>query len=187
VLKPGMSAADIERLLQACDGPSFEMVRMRAFLQVMLATALRFHSVWSMSMSRLDVDKRRAWVLCKGGRTEPVDIDGKAMRDLKVYLGRRRVVAAPGEQAVWLTGDGGPLSYHGAHAMFTRLEALTGIKCNPHRFRHTVAQAAARAGAPVADIQDLLKHKSDVVSRMYIGEARQDVAAALGPKYSLAG
>lgn len=186
-LKPGMSPKDIEALLAACDSSTFEMIRLRAFLQVMLATALRFNSVWSMSMSRLDVEQKRAWVLCKGNRMEPVDIDGKAMRDLRVYLGRRRQVVQPGEQAVWVKEGGEPIGYDGAHAAFTRLEQVTGIKCNPHRFRHTVAQAAAKAGAPVADIQDLLKHKSDRVSRMYIGEARQDVAAALGPKYSLAG
>jgi hypothetical protein len=45
----------------------------------------------------------------------------------------------------------------------------------------------SRAGASIADIQDVLGHESDTMVRRRAGEARRFAAAALMPKYSLAG
>lgn len=186
-LKDALTLVERERVLSAVDGSSFEQVRDKAFVQLLLATACRFKEIHGLDITTVDVDNKRVWVVLKGGRSVPVDIDGKALRDFKIYLGRRRLVASSAERAVWLTDDGSALSYWGAYAIFDRLRARSGVKCNPHKFRHTVAQAAAANGAPVADIQDLLHHSSDHMSRRYIGNARQDVAAGLAKKWSLAG
>lgn len=185
--KEGMTLEEREKLLQACDGNSFEAVRDRAFVQLLLATACRFKEIHGLTTEAVDIDAKRMWVVLKGGRQVPVDIDGRALRDLRVYLGRRRLVADAGTREVWLTDSGAPLTYWGAYGIFSRLSERSGVKCNPHRFRHTVAQTAAASGAPIADVQDLLHHTSDKMSRRYIGNARQDVAAGLAKKWSLAG
>ena len=44
----------------------------------------------------------------------------------------------------------------------------------------------ARAGASIADVQDVLGHESDKMARHYAGEARKFAAAELMSKYSLA-
>lgn len=185
--KDGLSPDEREKILLACSGPSFEDVRDRAFIQLLLATACRFKEIHGLTTNDIDLDAKRMWVVLKGGRTVPVDLDGRALRDFKIYLGRRRQVAAVDEQHVWLADGGKPLTYWGAHAIFTRLTAELGFQCNPHRFRHTLAQHMAESGAPIADIQDALHHTSDHMSRRYIGNARQDVAAGLAKKWSLAG
>ncbi len=186
-LKDALTMTDRETLLAAVDGGSFTHTRDRAFIQLLLATACRFKEIYGLSLDTIDIEAKRMWVVLKGGRQVPVDVDGRALRDLKTYIARRRMVADAGVHDLWLSDEGRPLQYWGAYGIFKRLEARTGIQCNPHRFRHTVAQAAAQAGAPVADIQDLLHHSSDHMSRRYIGNARQEVAAGLATKWSLAG
>ncbi len=175
------------RMLDTVEGGSFEQVRDRAYIQLMLATACRFKEIYGLSTTTVDLETKRMWVVLKGGRQVPVDVDGRALRDLRTYIGRRRSVAASNESHLWLSDSGRPLTYWGAYGIFNRLEERSGVKCNPHKFRHTVAQAAAQAGAPVADVQDLLHHSSDQMARRYIGNARQDVAAGLAKKWSLAG
>lgn len=186
-LKDAFTLAERETLLAAVDGGSFEHVRDRAYVQLLLATACRFKEIYALTTDTVDIESKRLHVTLKGGRQVPVDIDGRALRDFKAYMAARRRVAGSSERAVWLADSGKPLQYWGAYGIFKRLEARTGVTCNPHKFRHTCAQVAAQAGAPVADIQDLLHHTSDHMSRRYIGNARQEVAAGLAVKYSLAG
>ncbi len=183
-LKDAFTPEDREKLLGSLEGQSFEHVRDRAFVQLLLATACRFAEIHTMTP---DLDAKRVWVTLKGGRVVPVDVDGRALRDLKTYLGRRRLVADKDEKAVWLSDSGQPLTYWGAYGIFARLEARSGVHCNPHKFRHTVAQTMAQGSAAVADIQAVLHHTSDLISRRYIGNARQDVEAGLAKKWSLAG
>jgi len=185
--KEGLTVQDRETILRVLDGQSFEEVRDRAFVQLLLATACRFKEIYGLSTTTVDMDNKRLWVVLKGGRQVPVDVDGRALRDLRVYLGRRRVVADSSETALWVADGGKPLTYWGANGIFARLEQRSGVKCNPHRFRHTLAQHMAEQGAPVADIQDALHHTSDRMSRRYIGNARTEVAAGLAKKWSLAG
>jgi integrase len=186
-IKEALSPADREKIMAACDGSGFEQVRDRAFVQLLLATACRFKEIYGLTTDTVDLDTKRMWVVLKGGRNVPVDVDGKALRDLRVYMGRRRLVAPPSESSLWLSDSGKPLTYWGAYGIFNRLTERTGVKCNPHRFRHTLAQVMASGGAPIADIQDALHHTSDRMSRRYIGNARQEVAAGLAKKWSLAG
>ncbi len=186
-LKEAFTAGEREQMLATVEGGSFEHVRDRAYIQLLLATACRFKEIYGLTLDTVDIDSKRVWVVLKGGRQVPVDVDGRALRDLKTYLAARRRVAGDSERGLWVADSGKPLTYWGAYGIFARLEERSGVKCNPHKFRHTVAQMAAQSGAPVADIQDLLHHSSDVMSRRYIGNARQDVAAGLAKKFSLAG
>jgi len=186
-IKEALSPADREKLMAACDGSGFEAVRDRAFVQLLLATACRFKEIYGLTADRVDTTNKRLWVVLKGGRQVPVDIDGRALRDFSLYLRRRRDLCGPDTSAVWLSDSGKPLTYWGAYGIFNRLSDKTGVKCNPHRFRHTFAQMMAAGDAPVADIQDALHHTSDRMSRRYIGNARQEVAAGLAKKWSLAG
>ena len=66
--------------------------------------------------------------------------------------------------------------------------AATRVKrLGSHLIRHSFEQGMARAGASIAEIQDVLGHESDKMARHYAGEARKVAAANLMTKYSLAG
>lgn len=185
-MKEGLNVGERAQLLAGVDGQSFEDVRDRAFMQLLLATGCRFKEIHGLTTNTVDLEAKRIWVTLKGGRQVPVDIDGRALRDFKLYLGRRRLVVSANTIAIWVSDGGKPLSYWGGQAIFKRLGAKSNVKCNPHKFRHTMAQTMAKGGAAVADIQAVLHHSSDVMSKRYMGNARMDVEAGLAKKWSLA-
>jgi site-specific recombinase XerD len=182
--KPGFTPKQREAIMDALEGNSFAAVRDRAFVQMVQATACRFCEIGMLTMNRIDGDTIQ--VLLKGGRYVNVQLQKAAVRDLKVYLGRRRQVADSTVQELWVKETGQPMTRAGRRAIFLRIEAKVGFKVGPHRFRHTVTQMAAKGGAPVADIQAMLHHATPVMTMRYIGEARREQEAAIAVKWGLA-
>ena len=66
-----------------------------------------------------------------------------------------------------------------------RLRARCGIaRLHWHLFRHGFAQTALVKGAPPALVQEMLGHSTNVMTRRYLGRARQTEAARQMPKYA---
>lgn len=184
--KPGLTSDERKAILDALEGSSFTAVRDRAFIQMVAATACRFSEIAHLPIGRVDPVAGSIQVRLKGGRYADVALQKAALRDLKVYLSMRRAIAQPGVDDLWVSDEGGRLTEYGLRAIFNRLEARVGFKCNPHKIRHTVAKTAAANGAPVADIQAMLHHSSPTMAMRYIGDARRDVEAKLALQWGLA-
>ena len=66
-----------------------------------------------------------------------------------------------------------------------RLRARSGIaRLHWHLFRHGFAQTALVKGAPAALVQEMLGHSTNVMTRRYLGRARQTEAARQMPNYA---
>jgi integrase len=58
--------------------------------------------------------------------------------------------------------------------IWRRIQKRSGVKrLGSHLIRHSSGQGMARAGALIADIQDVLDHESDKMARHYPGEGRK--------------
>lgn len=69
--------------------------------------------------------------------------------------------------------------------IFKRLKKTSGVaRLHPHLFRHTFAQVALEKGVGRAELQEMLGHHTDEMTRRYSGSKRQQTAAKLMPKYS---
>jgi integrase len=56
--------------------------------------------------------------------------------------------------------------------IWRRIRKRSGLKrLGSHLIRHSKGPGMARAGASIADIQDVLGHHSDEMARHYAGEA----------------
>jgi site-specific recombinase XerD len=65
------------------------------------------------------------------------------------------------------------------------LKVRSGVeRIHSHLFRHNFAQVALEKGAERAAVQDMLGHKTDMMSRRYAGAVRQQTAARMMPRYS---
>ena len=63
-----------------------------------------------------------------------------------------------------------PLTLNGLKMILKALDADTGIKCNPYRFRHTFCTWCADAGMHMLHLQHLLGHaRNDMVAYYYRG------------------
>lgn len=175
IIEP-LSQADRAALLEACNGDSFDQIRDRAFIRLLLATACRFDEIHSLLTDRIDMNTSRMWITLSSGRSVPLSIDSTTLRELQIYLGRRRLVAAPGDAALWLKDNGAPLTYWTTYAVLLRLAATTVVDCNPRQFRYTVAQMATLRGFPV-----------ELPTVPPIATERESRVAKLALKYSLSG
>lgn len=77
--------------------------------------------------------------------------------------------SSPGRERQLATG--------GPHDLAAHPEALSCQALGSHLMRHSHGQGMARAGASIADIQDVLDHESDKIARHHAGRARKHAAA----------
>ena len=69
-----------------------------------------------------------------------------------------------------------PLSYHGAHRMFERVNDLVGSGATLHSLRHTAAYRMAEDPAlPLTDVQFVLGHAQLTTTQIYLTPRKEDV------------
>lgn len=148
-----------------------------------MATAFRFDTVRAMPLAALNRITGEVEVVTKGGKVMQGKLDPKALAHVRSYLRLRPETNSP----AMFTDTGRALSYWGGRMIWRRIQRRSGVRrLGSHLIRHSFGQGMARAGAAIADIQDVLGHESDKMARYYAGEARKFAAANLMSKYSLA-
>jgi len=73
----------------------------------------------------------------------------------------------------------------GAHSVMRRLRERSGIaRIHWHLFRHGFAQHAQKNGVDVGEVQEMLGHTTNVMTRRCLGQVKQVVAARKMPRFS---
>ena len=73
-----------------------------------------------------------------------------------------------------------PLTYHGAHRMFERVNVLAGTAATLHSLRHTAAYRMAQDPAlPLSDVQFVLGHAALTTTQIYLTPRKEDVIRRL--------
>lgn len=175
----GRSAAldpdDVRRLLVSCDRHKAAGRRDFAILTILARLGLRRSEVACLGLG--DVDWRNGEIVVhgKGSRLArlplPVDV-GAAMAD---YCRRGR--PQQGHQAVFLQLQApyGPLAPHAVTEVMYRACRRAGLTpTGPHRLRHSTATSMRRAGAPLYEIGQILRHGRMTSTALY---AKEDLGA----------
>jgi site-specific recombinase XerD len=69
-----------------------------------------------------------------------------------------------------------PLTYHGVHRMFERVNARAGTSATLHSLRHTAAYRMAEdATLPLTDVQLVLGHASLTTTQIYLTPRKEEV------------
>lgn len=178
---PAIGPAALEEIVDGFDRPDYVDARDRAFVATLASTGLRFSEALGMGVEGLDRVTGEFVVTLKGGDEHLARVSPRALKLIKAYLRRRPEAES---DRLWLTEDGRPLSYQGGQHIFRRVSLRVGTRVHAHLFRHTFAQHALEAGAGAAEVQDMLGHKTDAMTRRYTGNVRKRRAAQLMPQYS---
>jgi site-specific recombinase XerD len=181
--KDGLTAEQLEQVLNCYDESSYEQARDRAMVAFYASSGLRFDEVLKLSIHM--VDQYSGWVktIGKGNTERIVRITERASKYLRIYLQRREAIK--GCDALWTTRLGTKLSYYGGQMIFKRLKARSGVSiAHAHRFRHTWTQTALKKGAERALVQDAMGWTSDAMVRRYGGWVRSETAAAAMPNFA---
>ncbi len=154
--------AEVSAMLAVCErdiqrGNRYLGVRNKAIISVFIDTGLRLQELTDMKLSELDPQLQQVRVLGKGSKFRVVPINGQAKRALKLYLTQFRM---PGDDAVWVTDNGQPLSFHSIRIMIDRLKKRAGVTSggSAHRFRHYFATRYLENGGDMNSLRLILGH-----------------------------
>ena len=138
---------DQRQLLRACERAS---ARDRALVVVMLFTALRLSEAVALDLDDVQVTARKGRVVVRSGKGDllrEVPLNPLVRQVIDEWLGERTAIAAPGEQALFLSRAGARLSLRAADSAVRKVAGMAGLELSAHVLRRRVAQLAALARA----------------------------------------
>lgn len=168
-LPRAISSEDVARLLASCDRRRAIGRRDHAILLLLARLGLRGGEVVAMELGDIDWRAGELMVRGKGRRQDRLPLPAEVGEAVVAYLQRGR--PASDSRKLFLRcfapsiglGDTGAL-----RGVLARACARAGLPyVSPHRLRHTAATEMLRAGAPLAEIGQVLRHGSAVTTAMY--------------------
>lgn len=170
-----LEGVEVARLIASCDRRSAAGRRDFAILTVLARLGLRAREVAALSVDDVDWRGGELAVAGKGNRHDrlplPADV-GKAVAD---YCRRGR--RSGGCRALFLhvRAPCGALSPSAVSYVVVRASGRAGLpRAGAHRLRHSAAAAMRRAGAPLFEIGQVLRHRHTATTAGY---AKDDFAA----------
>ncbi|MEV4245877.1 tyrosine-type recombinase/integrase [Streptosporangium canum] len=174
-LPRGLDAVQVEGVLAGPDTSTAAGLRDHAVLTVLARLGLRGAEAAALGLADVDWHAGEIIVRGKGSCVERIPLPIEVGQVLAAYLtGGRPVCDCP---ALFVTARA---PYHALSG--TSVRAIMGRACRraglprlgAHRLRHTVATDLLRAGAPLTEVGQLLRHRSQLSTTVY---AKVDHAA----------
>lgn len=170
-----LSEQEIEQILDSFDLLTFEGVRDRAMTALLFGTGVRRGELHRMVMADYDAIVAGFMVHGKNGEDRPVRMREQCFKIFKEYM---RIRPRSACQDVWLQKDGSPLGKWGIESIFRRVKGRCGVRrFHPHLARHTFGSRALLNGADRQTVQDMLGHRSPLMTQLYTSQARKENAA----------
>jgi integrase/recombinase XerC/integrase/recombinase XerD len=165
IIKP-FTDSHIRGILLLCDEHTRAGIRNRAIILMLLDTGIRLNELANIQLADLDLDNETVIVMGKGNRQRMVRIGKVAQKALLQYLLSRK----DNHSCLWVTEEGKPLAKAGISVMFRVLKHRAGfqdVRLSAHTFRHTSGTWALLNGASERDVQLLLGHRTERMTRHY--------------------
>ena len=188
-LRRGLAAEQVMALLDSCDLDTAVGARDFAILKLLVRLGMRRGEVAGLTLDDIDWRSGEITVRGKGGRSErlplPVDV-GDALAD---YLRRGRRASAEGRAVfVRVKAPHRALTPAGVSQVVIAAGRRAGLgRVNAHRLRHTTATELLRSGAPLVEVGQLLRHRSQQTTAIYAKVDRERLRALARPWPSLEG
>lgn len=173
---------DVSRLLASCDRRTAIGRRDFAILTVLSRLGLRASEVVDLTLEDLDWTTGEVTISGKGGRRDQLPIPADVGRALADYCRRGR--PATTHRVMFLHGRApyGPLSYHAIGQIVMAACRRAGLpEVRAHRLRHASACSMRRAGAPLLEIGQVLRHRWAATTALYAKDDLEALASLARP------
>jgi integrase/recombinase XerD len=171
---------EIERVLDGIDHHTFTGIRLRALVELLLATGMRISEALALTREPFEMETRDVDIVGKGKRRRTVFFSSRCRAWIKAYLGRR----IDDNPALFVT-TGFPVRKcrrEDIHRFFSNLRSKVGITkpLTPHVLRHTFCTNLRNHGADISLIKDLAGHQNiHTTARYYLGKDKEVLRRAV--------
>lgn len=170
-----LSETEVATILASIDHQSAWGVRDATIVLLFLDTGLRRGELAGASMANLHLEEGYLKVMGKGSKERVAPFGGAAQRALMKYIFHFRPEPL-GEDGIFLTLDGRPLTGEAVQLMVRRLAKASGVEqLHPHLMRHTFAVNYLMNGEDVFTLQQILGHTTLEMVRRYVNLASSHV------------
>jgi integrase/recombinase XerD len=185
-LPKGLEPGQLRRLLASCDRRTPTGRRDYAILLLLARLGLRAGEVARLSLDDLDWRHGEIAVVGKGGRAERLPLPDDVGAAIAAYLRRGRPHTAEGRSVfVRVHAPHRALTTGGVTMVVSGAAQRAGLpKMHAHRLRHTAATAMLRAGSPLPEVGQVLRHRSPLTTAIY-AKVDQDALAVLARPWPL--
>lgn len=166
-----LTIEEVERLLNQPKPNQPSGKRDKAMLELLYATGIRVSELVSLDVG--DVDLSEGFVRCrgKGSKERVVPLGELAKRAVRAYLddGRLKMIAEPGEEALFVNHHGRRLTRQGFWKIVKKYGAQARIRreITPHTLRHSFATHLLENGADIRAVQEMLGHADISTTQIY--------------------
>jgi integrase/recombinase XerD len=170
-----LPAGDARRLVTGCDPTTPRGSRDAAIVLVLLRLGLRANEVARLTLDDIDWRAGEMTIKAKGGHNDRLPLPVEVGEAIAAYLREGRPPSSSRSLFLSATAPIRPLSSDGIGSLVYRACARAGVgRVGPHTLRRTLATETLRAGAPMSEVAQLLRHVDQATSSIY---AAADVAA----------
>ncbi len=188
-LPQGLGAEQVAALLASCDLETAVGMRDFAILKLLVRLGMRRGEVAVLALDAIDWRAGEVVVCGKGSQRERLPLPADVGDALASYLRRGRPLSAEGRAAfVRVKAPHRALTPAGVSQVVIAAGDRAGLgHVNAHRLRHTAATELLRSGAPLVEIGQLLRHRSQQTTAIYAKVDRERLRALARPWPSLGG
>jgi integrase/recombinase XerD len=168
-LPRGLDAQRVRRLLDGCDRATAAGRRDLAILTMLVRLGMRCGEVARLELDDVDWRSGEIVVRGKGNRVERLPLPADVGEAIAEYLRNGRPAGAPGRAVfVRVKAPCRALTPGGITQVVISAGKRAGLgEVTAHRLRHTAAIELLRAGAPLQEIGELLRHRSVLTTAIY--------------------
>lgn len=182
-LPKGLEPDQLRRLLASCDRRRATGRRDYAILLVLCRLGLRAGEVAALGLDDIDWRAGEVVVRGKGNRVERLPLPADVGAAVAGYLRRGRPTTAQGRSVF--------VRVHAPHRALTTSGVTMAVfaagqraglgKIHAHRLRHTAATELLRAGGSLAEVGQVLRHRSALTTAIYAKVDRAALAVLARP------
>jgi len=179
-----LAVEEVEKLLAAPQGTTFQAIRDRAILEVLYSTGLRVSELTALNVHDIDITGEILKARGKGRQERIMPVGAPALESIRKYLEIRAAVPRINESdpdALFLNRFGDRLSSRSIRKILDKYIRVTGLneKTSPHTLRHSFATHLLNRGANLRMVQELLGHKHLSTTQIYTHVTTQAMKTGL--------
>jgi integrase/recombinase XerD len=182
-LPKGLEPGQLRRLLAACDRRTATGRRDYAIMLLLARLGLRAGEVAHLGLGDIDWRHGEVAIVGKGNRAERLPLPAGVGAAIAAYLRRGRPGTAEGRSVfVRVHAPHRALTAGGVTMVVFGAAQRAGLpKMHAHRLRHTAATAMLRAGSPLPEVGQVLRHRSPLTTAIYAKVDRDALAVLARP------